>query len=66
MKSWFTGVLDGQAADPVPVLSVVPHRSILGPIVLPLFINDLLDNIKTSEYDQEIQQLHTAGQSTAT
>ena len=47
--SWLSGrtqqvVLDGQVSDPVPVLSGVHQRSILGPIMLLyIFINDLPD-----------------------
>ena len=40
-------VLDGQASDPVPVLSGVPQA---GPILILFFINDLLDNIRSSVY----------------
>ena len=37
-NSWLSGltqqvILDGQVSDPVPVLSGVPQRSILGPIM---------------------------------
>ena len=41
-------VLDGQAADPVLVLSSVPQGSVLGLILILIFINDLLDNIRSS------------------
>ena len=41
-------VLDGQASDPVPVLSGMSQGSVLGPDLFLIFINDLPDNIRSS------------------
>ena len=41
-------VLDGQASDPVPVLSGVPQGLILRLILFLIFINDFPDNIRSS------------------
>ena len=41
-------MLDGQASDPVPVLSGIPPGLVLGPVLFLIFINDLPDNIRSS------------------
>ena len=39
---------DGQASDPVPVLSCVPQGSVLGLVLFLIFINDLPDTMRSS------------------
>ena len=41
-------MLDGQASDPVPVLSVVPQGLVLVPVLFLIFINALPENIRSS------------------
>ena len=53
INSWLSGhtqpvVLDGRASDPVPVLSSVPQGLVVHLFLFLIFINDLLDNIRSS------------------
>ena len=41
-------VLDGEASDPVSVLSGVPKGSVLGPVIFLIFIDDIPENIRSS------------------
>ena len=52
-NSWLSGrtqqvVLDGEASDPVQVLSSVPQGLVLGLGLFLIFIHNLLDNIRSS------------------
>ena len=51
-QSWLSGrsqqvVVDGEASEPVPVISGVLLGLVLGMIIFLIFINDLPDNIKS-------------------
>ena len=43
-------VLDGQASDPVPVLSHVTQGLVLGLVMFLIIIHDLPDNIRSSDH----------------
>ena len=50
---WATNSLtfvDGQASDPVPVLSDVPPGAVLGPIIFLFFIYDLPSNLSSLRF----------------
>ena len=41
-------VLNGQSSTWLPGTALVPHRSILGPLVFLIYLNDLSNNISLS------------------